>query len=159
MLKERVKGFERLVVCDGKPATLKLLRALAPHLPQDGTVKLNAPSPKSVEEGVPAIKGRVTKLSPPSVVVRVEGFDPASYRDEHRAHLQAIIKRKQQGKKIPPPATPPKEPAVTTPDLMGALEQSLAQIRAGKKAEAKPKKTPAKRKAKSTTTVKKRANA
>jgi hypothetical protein len=75
MLKERVKGFERLVVCDGKPATLKLLRALAPHLPQDGTVKLNAPSPKSVEEGVPAIKGRVTKLSPPSVVVRVEGAE------------------------------------------------------------------------------------
>lgn len=86
-------------------------------------------------------------------------FDPASYRDEHRAHLQAIIKRKQQGKKIPPPAAPPKEPAVTAPDLMGALEQSLAQIRAGKAAEAKPKKAPTKRKAKSTTPVKKRAKA
>jgi DNA end-binding protein Ku len=87
-------------------------------------------------------------------------FDPASYRDEHRAHLQAIIKRKQQGKKIPPPAAPPKEPAVTAPDLMGALEQSLAQIRAGKAAEAKPKKAPAKGKAKSPAAVgKKRAKA
>jgi DNA end-binding protein Ku len=87
-------------------------------------------------------------------------FDPTSYRDEHRAHLQAIVKRKQQGKKIPPPAAPAKEPAVTAPDLMGALEQSLAQIRAGKKAEAKPqKKTSTKPKAKSTTPVKKRAKA
>jgi DNA end-binding protein Ku len=87
-------------------------------------------------------------------------FDPASYRDEHRAHLQAIIRRKQQGKKIPAPAAPAKEPAVTAPDLMGALEQSLAQIRAGKAAEAKPKKTPAKGKAKSPATAgKKRAKA
>ena len=27
-------------------------------------------------------------------------FDPTLYRDEHRAHLKRIIKRKQQGKKI-----------------------------------------------------------
>ena len=58
-------------------------------------------------------------------------FDPALYRDEHRAHLERIIKRKQQGKKIAAPATPEKEPATTTaPDLMGALEESLARIRA-----------------------------
>jgi hypothetical protein len=69
ILKERAKGFERLLICDSKPATLKLLKALAPHIPQDGAIKLNAPSPKSVEEGVPEIKGRVTKLSPPSVSV------------------------------------------------------------------------------------------
>jgi hypothetical protein len=73
ILKERVKGLERILVCDSKPATLKLLKALAPHLPQDGTIKLNAPSPKSVEEGVPEIKGRVTKLSPPTALARAEG--------------------------------------------------------------------------------------
>jgi DNA end-binding protein Ku len=57
-------------------------------------------------------------------------FDPALYRDEHRAHLKRIIKRKQQGKKIVAP-TPTEEPVVTTaPDLMGALEESLARIRA-----------------------------
>jgi DNA end-binding protein Ku len=59
-------------------------------------------------------------------------FDPTNYRDEHRAHLQAIVKRKQQGKKIPAPPQPPQQPTVTAPDLMGALEQSLAQIKAGK---------------------------
>ncbi len=60
-------------------------------------------------------------------------FEPAAYRDEHRAHLQSLIKRKQKGQKISvaraadmpkPKATP------TAPDLMGALEQSLARIRA-----------------------------
>ncbi|HEY5046041.1 MAG TPA: Ku protein [Solirubrobacteraceae bacterium] len=66
-------------------------------------------------------------------------FDPESYRDEHRAHLQRIIKRKQQGKKIPVPATPAREPVTSAPDLMGALEQSLARIRA-KTAEKKPTK-------------------
>jgi DNA end-binding protein Ku len=58
-------------------------------------------------------------------------FDPTLYRDEHRAHLKRIIKRKQQGKKISAPApTAVEEPAVTSaPDLMGALEESLARIR------------------------------
>jgi DNA end-binding protein Ku len=77
-------------------------------------------------------------------------FDPANYRDEHRAHLQAIVRRKQQGKKIPVPPAPAKEPAVTAPDLMGALEQSLAQIRAEKKTRApaeKKAKAPAAKKA------------
>jgi DNA end-binding protein Ku len=58
-------------------------------------------------------------------------FDPTLYRDEHRAHLKRVIKRKQQGKKIAAPPVPEKEPVTTTaPDLMGALEESLARIRA-----------------------------
>ncbi len=64
-------------------------------------------------------------------------FDPTLYRDEHRTHLKRIIKRKQQGKKIAAPP-PTKEPVTTTaPDLMGALEESLARIRRETK---KPKK-------------------
>jgi DNA end-binding protein Ku len=65
-------------------------------------------------------------------------FDPTLYRDEHRAHLKRIIKRKQQGKKIAPVAAAAVEPQVTSaPDLMGALEESLARIRRATK---KPKK-------------------
>jgi DNA end-binding protein Ku len=75
-------------------------------------------------------------------------FEPAAYRDEHRAHLQRLIKRKQKGQKISAPAAtakPKSKPTPTAPDLMGALEQSLARIRgespaAGKK---KTKKAPA----------------
>ncbi len=69
ILKDRLKGFDRLVICDSKPATLKLLRNMVPHLPQEGSVKVNAPSPRSVEEAVHELKGRVAKLSPPSLVV------------------------------------------------------------------------------------------
>ena len=66
-LKERARGFGRLVICDRRPATLKLLKALVPSLPQDGTLTLNASHPKAVEEAVPEVKGRVGKVSPPSV--------------------------------------------------------------------------------------------
>ena len=87
-------------------------------------------------------------------------FDPTLYRDEHRAHLKRIIKRKQQGKKISAPvAATAAEPQVTSaPDLMGALEESLARIRGetvgasktGK--ESRPaKKAPPKKKATKTT--------
>jgi DNA end-binding protein Ku len=55
-------------------------------------------------------------------------FDPARYRDEHRAHLRRIIASKAKGEKIPAPVEP-EEPVMTAPDLMGALEQSLAEIR------------------------------
>lgn len=56
-------------------------------------------------------------------------FDPTLYRDEHRAHLQRIIKRKRKGQKISTPAPRSKPAAPTAPDLMGALQESLARIR------------------------------
>jgi DNA end-binding protein Ku len=78
-------------------------------------------------------------------------FDPTLYRDEHRAHLKRIIKRKQQGKKISAPAPAAEEPAVTSaPDLMGALEESLARIRgeagSAKVAKGNPRSKPSRRK-------------
>jgi DNA end-binding protein Ku len=72
-------------------------------------------------------------------------FDPACYRDEHRAHLERIIKRKQKGQKIVvPPLEPEKPTTPTAPDLMGALEQSLARIRGEADAKKKTKKPSAK---------------
>lgn len=69
-------------------------------------------------------------------------FDPAGYRDEHRAHLEAIIKRKRKGQKISAPKAKAAKPTPTAPDLMGALQESLARIRgeAAGKAGAAPKK-------------------
>lgn len=57
-------------------------------------------------------------------------FDPSRYKDEHRAHLQRIVKRKAKGQKIEVPKEEV-EPEVTStaPDLMGALKESLARIR------------------------------
>jgi DNA end-binding protein Ku len=96
-----------------------------------------------------AIPGREQVENAIAIIAELEvPFAPAAYRDEHRAHLQRLIKRKQKGQKIatPAPAAKPKPKVTpTAPDLMGALEQSLARIRAespgaGKK---KAKKTPA----------------
>ena len=57
-------------------------------------------------------------------------FDPSSYHDEHRAHLRRGFECTRKGQKVELPP-PEKEPAATTgADLMGALEESLARIKA-----------------------------
>lgn len=75
------------------------------------------PTRKQVERAVAVIE----ELSVP--------FEPEQYRDEHRAHVQRMIESKQKGRKIAEPAPAPEEPPTVAPDLMGALEESLARIR------------------------------
>lgn len=73
-------------------------------------------------------------------------FDPTRYKDEHRAHLQRIVKRKAKGQKIaaPKPEEQSQPQAATgAPDLMGALKESLARIRG--EDGAAPKKKPSRR--------------
>ena len=72
-------------------------------------------------------------------------FEPTRYRDEHRAHLERVIKRKQRGEKISIAAVETEEPTTpTAPDLMGALEESLARIRGEGEGKKKAKKAPTK---------------
>jgi DNA end-binding protein Ku len=55
-------------------------------------------------------------------------FDPKKYRDEYREELLALIDRKAQGKAVVEPVS--EEPKPTkAPDLMAALEESLASVR------------------------------
>jgi DNA end-binding protein Ku len=54
-------------------------------------------------------------------------FQPSRYHDRHRKRLQALIERKAGGETIEPPPAPPVPKLV--PDLMGALERSLAEVR------------------------------
>jgi len=92
-------------------------------------------------------------------------FDPGAYRDEYREQLLGLIERKAEGKEIVTPES--EEPKATkAPDLMAALEESIAAVKdksskrkpAAKKrkapakkakATAKPKKSPSRSKAKS----------
>jgi DNA end-binding protein Ku len=101
----------------------------------------------AAEIDVEAVPGSEQIENAIAIIAELEvPFDPAGYRDEHRAHLQRLIRRKQKGQKIsvaPVPTKPKPKATPTAPDLMGALEQSLARIRgespaAGKK---KAKKT------------------
>jgi DNA end-binding protein Ku len=90
-------------------------------------------------------------------------FDPSAYRDEYREELMSLIERKAEGKEIVASEAP--EPKATkAPDLMAALEESIAAVKGkpdgrgktdGKAGKAKakkprkaPKKAPAKKRAK-----------
>jgi DNA end-binding protein Ku len=89
-------------------------------------------SREEIASGLAAVKPSRTEVDHAAAVIEelcVE-FDPGSYRDEHRANLKRIIESKRKGQKIeaPPPSEEPE--ATTGADLMGALEQSLARIRA-----------------------------
>ncbi len=78
-------------------------------------------------------------------------FDPAAYRDEYREELMALIERKAEGKEVVTPAA--QEPETTgAPDLMAALEESIAAVKSGERggaaarsgSKAKAKKSPKK---------------
>ncbi len=74
-------------------------------------------------------------------------FEPASYRDEYREELLALIERKAEGKEIV--AAEAEAPQATkAPDLMAALEESIAAVK--DKQGAAPKKKAAAKKSKST---------
>jgi DNA end-binding protein Ku len=55
-------------------------------------------------------------------------FDPASYKDQHRAQLLALIERKAAGEEIVSNQAEAPKPT-KAPDLMAALEESLAAIK------------------------------
>jgi DNA end-binding protein Ku len=89
-------------------------------------------------------------------------FDPSKYRDEYRDRVLDLIERKASGEEIA--AAPQAEEETPAPDLMAALEASLAAVRSGssdepeagsnqkppaRKRAAKSSKSPAKAKAKS----------
>lgn len=69
-------------------------------------------------------------------------FDPAAYRDEYRDELLALIERKARGEDVVSVDAEAPKPT-KAPDLMAALEQSLAAVEAedlGAPADAKPAK-------------------
>jgi DNA end-binding protein Ku len=73
-------------------------------------------------------------------------FEPDKYRDEYREELLDLLERKAEGKEVV--SAPSEEPKPTkAPDLMAALEESLAAVKGDEattdgKAKAKPKSKP-----------------
>ncbi len=76
-------------------------------------------------------------------------FDPSAYHDEYREQLLALIEKKAEGKEIVAAETETPK-ATKAPDLMAALEESIAaaQGKGGGKAKAKSKTSRAKTAAK-----------
>ena len=64
-------------------------------------------------------------------------FDAGQYRDEYREELLALIERKAKGESIVSSETEAPEPT-KAPDLMAALEESLAAVKAEESSAGKP---------------------
>jgi len=115
--------------------------------------------PAELEDVLPAEKPKVAKkeieMAERLIDSLTSKFEPNAYRDEYREELLALIERKAEGKEILAPETAEPE-ATKAPDLMAALEQSIAAVQGKAKArkptatkrKAAQKKAPAKKRAK-----------
>src|SRR2546423_686632 len=65
LLSDKLKGVEKVFICDQKPATLKVVKAVLGRAPREG-MKFFSSNPKKVEAAVPELKEAVEKLRPPS---------------------------------------------------------------------------------------------
>jgi DNA end-binding protein Ku len=111
------------------------------------------PTPK------PKVGRREVEMAERLIDSLTRDFDPGAYRDEYREQLLAMIERKAEGKEIVTPAV--EEPKATgAPDLMSALEESIAAVKgrrdrkgskpaAAKKRKAAPKRATSRAKSKS----------
>jgi DNA end-binding protein Ku len=109
-------------------------------------------------EKAPTVAKREQEMAEQLIDSLSTDFDPSAYRDEYREELLGLIERKAEGKEIVTPESEAPQ-ATKAPDLMAALEQSIAAVQdrkgsakkpAAKKSKAAPKKSKAtKSKAKS----------
>ena len=67
-----------------------------------------------------------------AVIEELSGeWEPGEWKDRYRRRLQDVVSRKRKGKTIKTPEPRDTQPA-ETPDLMAALEQTLAELQGGK---------------------------
>jgi DNA end-binding protein Ku len=110
--------------------------------------------PGELEDVLPSGKPKVAKQEVEMAEQLIESltreFDPSAYRDEYREQLLSLIERKAEGKEVlTAPATEEPKPTAA-PDLMSALEESIAAVKEKKPAKRKPAKTAKKSRAKAT---------
>jgi len=103
-------------------------------------------APAELEDALPGKKPKVARREQEMAEQLIDSlstrFKPDAYRDEYREELLALIERKAEGKEIvAAEAEAPK--ATKAPDLMAALEESIAAV----KDKGVKGKKPAKRKA------------
>jgi DNA end-binding protein Ku len=88
-------------------------------------------SPAELEDVVPDNGGKIGKREIEMARQLIESlssdFDPEKYRDEYREELVALIERKARGEEVVEAVSEEPQPT-KAPDLMAALEESLAAI-------------------------------
>jgi DNA end-binding protein Ku len=88
--------------------------------------------PTELDDAIPDKKPKVAKREQQMAEQLIDSlsteFEPDRYKDEYREQLLALIERKAEGKEIvAPEAEEPK--ATKAPDLMAALEESIAAVK------------------------------
>jgi DNA end-binding protein Ku len=102
--------------------------------------------PSELDDALPESKAKVAKKEQQMAEQLIDSlstkFDPDSYRDEYREQLLGLIERKAEGKEIV--AAESEAPKATkAPDLMAALEESIAAVKDKKSDKAPAKKSKA----------------
>jgi DNA end-binding protein Ku len=153
-----VKSME----ASGKAAIARFVLRNKEHLaairPMDGVLTLTTMrfadevvSPKELEDVLPDSAPRVEKREREMAEKLIDSlageFKPDKYRDEYREQLLSLIEQKGEGKEIVAPEGEEPEPT-KAPDLMAALEESLAAVKGEELAgdggtKRKPKRKPA----------------
>jgi DNA end-binding protein Ku len=114
--------------------------------------------PSELDDALPDKKPKVAKREQQMAEQLIDSlsteFEPDAYKDEYREQLLALIEQKAEGKEIvAPEAEAPK--ATKAPDLMAALEESIAAVKEkggsgdGAEKTPKPKAAPKSKKSKS----------
>ncbi|HEY2714715.1 MAG TPA: Ku protein [Solirubrobacterales bacterium] len=103
-----------------------------------------------LDDALPQKQGKVAKKEQEMAEALIDSlstdFDASAYRDDYREQLLGLIESKAEGKEIVAAET--EEPTPTkAPDLMAALEESIAAAKGPKKRQSAPK--PSKSKSKS----------
>jgi DNA end-binding protein Ku len=109
-------------------------------------------SPSELEDVLPESKVKVAEREVDMAEQLIDSltteFDPSAYRDEYREELLALIERKAEGKDVLTAPTTEEPQATSAPDLMSALEESIAAVKGKPEAKAKEGKAAAKNGAK-----------
>jgi DNA end-binding protein Ku len=96
-------------------------------VPPDELEELPDPDVEATEREVDMARQLIESLS--------TAFEPTKYRDEYRERVLDLIERKAEGQEVS--IQPPSEEPAKVPDLMAALEASLAEAKGRKPAKAK----------------------
>ncbi|HXR61743.1 MAG TPA: Ku protein [Solirubrobacterales bacterium] len=88
--------------------------------------------PSELDDALPDKKPKVAKREQQMAEQLIDSlsteFEPDAYKDEYREQLLALIEQKAEGKEIVAPETEAPK-ATKAPDLMAALEQSIAAVK------------------------------
>jgi DNA end-binding protein Ku len=139
----------------GRVAIARIVLRSKEHLvairPRDGVLTMETMlfsdevvSPDDLDE-LPEAKGKTTKRELEMARQLIDSlagdFEPEKYRDEYRERVLDLIERKAEGEEIVVEA--PREEPQKVPDLMAALEASIAAAKRQGGAKPKPRKSPA----------------